>query len=103
MTPLIFAGCFHLLYLTDPYSTMHALTTFSTKEGEECPGVGGGNGTGWLCFRKSDFHGLGTCLVVRTLRGKSLMMHAYPFLDLSPLDGISFWQGPHTCTFEVKL
>ena len=33
----------------------------------------------WLCFIKFNFHGLGTCLVVRTLRGKSLMMHAFSF------------------------
>ena len=51
---------------------------------------------GWLCFDLSDFHGLGTCLVVCTLRGKSLMLHAFPFMDLSRLDGISFWQGPPT-------
>ena len=51
---------------------------------------------GWLGFDQSDFHGLGTCLVVCTLRGKSLMMHAFPFMDLSGLDGIYFWQGPPT-------
>ena len=50
----------------------------------------------WLRLLKFDFHGLGTCLVVRTLRGKSLMLHAFPFMDLSRLDGISFWQGPPT-------
>ena len=51
---------------------------------------------GWLRFIKSDFYGLGTCHVVRTLRGKSLMLHAFPFMDLSQLDGISFWQRPPT-------
>ena len=40
----------------------------------------------WLRLLKFDFHGLGTCLVVRTLRGKSLMLHASPFMDLSRLD-----------------
>ena len=56
----------------------------------------GGNRNGLVAFDQSDFHGLGTCLVVRTLRGKSLMLHAFPFMDLSRLDGISFWQGPPT-------
>ena len=51
---------------------------------------------GWLRFIKIYFHGFGACLVVRTLRGKSLMLHAFPFMDLSRLDGISFWQGPPT-------
>ena len=41
---------------------------------------------GWLRFIKIYFHGFGTCLVVRTLRGKSLMLHASPFMDLSRLD-----------------
>ena len=47
---------------------------------------------GWLRLIKSDFHGLRTCLVINTLRGKSLMMHAFSILELSQLDGISFWQ-----------
>ena len=45
---------------------------------------------------KSDFHRLVTCLVVRTLRGKSLMMCAFLFMDMSRINGISIWQGPHT-------
>ena len=57
---------------------------------------GGGIVMGWLRFIKLYFHGFGACLVVRTLRGKSLMLHAFPFMDLSRLDGISFWQGPPT-------
>ena len=57
---------------------------------------GGGIVMGWLRFLKLDIHGLGTCLVVCTLRGNSLMLHAFPFMDLSRLDGISFWQGPPT-------
>ena len=52
----------------------------------------GGTVMGWLRFDQTEFYGLGTCLVVRTLRGKSLMLHAFPFMDLSQLDGISFWQ-----------
>ena len=57
---------------------------------------GGGIVMGWLRFDQTEFYGLGTCLVVRTLRGKSLMLHAFPFMDLSRLDGISLWQGPPT-------
>ena len=38
---------------------------------------------GWLRFIKLYFHGFGACLVVRTLRGKSLTLHAFPFMDLS--------------------
>ena len=45
---------------------------------------------------KSDFHRLVTCLVVCTLRSKSLMMCAFLFMGMSQINGISIWQGPHT-------
>ena len=66
------------------------------KKKKSDKGGGGGIVMDWLCLLKFDIDGLGTCLVVRTLRGKSLMLHAFPFMDLSQLDGISFWQGPPT-------
>ena len=90
-------GFFYFLYIADPYSIIHASTIdrISYKRRRRVA-RGGEIVMGWLRFLKFDFHGLGTCLVVRTLRGKSLMLHAFPFMDLSQLDGISFWQGPPT-------
>ena len=72
------------------------LPHFLQKKKKSDKGEGGGIVINWLRLLKFDFHGLGTCLVVRTLRGKSLMLHAFPLMDLSRLDGISFWQGPPT-------